>query len=215
MSRLRHAAACGLLLAISASGAAADPLADARRSAGWVSYGVPATRDAGPCCYESWRRGEPRRRACRLDRDERDGFYGTIDGSSDGSRGDGKGAQRSTLRPVLTMYLRFERGAVRELLAVGGDCPVDAGRAVVRALDGVTPQASATLLLELIEAAHEDLADEALHALIQHERVGTDALLALARDSRRAPAARRQALFWLGQSDDPRAMAEIERILTR
>lgn len=213
MSGPRRVAAFGLLLAVSTIGAAAsaDPLAEARRSAGWVSYGVPATRDAGPCCYESWRRGEPRRRACRLDRDERDGFYGTIDGTI----GDGKRAPQAVLRPVLTMYLRFERGAVRELLAVGGDCPVDAGREAVRALEGVTPEASATLLLELIEAAHEDLADEALHALIQHERVGTDALLALARDGRRAPAARRQALFWLGQSDDPRAMAEIERILSR
>lgn len=213
MSGPRRAAAFGLLLAVSTIGVAAspDPLAEARRSTGWVSYAVPSTRDAGPCCYESWRRGEPRRRACRLDRDERDGFYGTIDGANDA----GKRTPQAALRPVLTMYLRFERGAVRELLVVGGDCPVDAGRATVRALEGVTPEASAALLLQLVEGAHEDLADEALHALIQHERVGTDALLALARDSRRAPAARRQALFWLGQSDDPRAMAEIERILTR
>ena len=202
---MRHAL---LLVALAAAGAAADPLADAARVAGWVSYSVPSAGDEGPCCYDSWRRGQPQRRACRLDRGERDGMYGTLGE-------DRRPRRESALRPVLTLYLRFERGAARELLAVGGDCPVETGREQVRSLDGVTPEASAALLLGLIEARDEDLADEALHALVLHERVGTDALLALARDARRAPSARRQALFWLGQSDDPRALAEIERILTR
>lgn len=42
----------------------------------------------------------------------------------------------------------------------------------------------------------------------------TDQLLALIRESRDQPV-RRQALFWLGQSDDPKALAEIERVLLR
>lgn len=204
----------GLVLACAvAAGAVADPLADASRERGWVSYRVPLAGDAaGPCCFEDWRRGEPVRRACRLDRRDRDGLYGTISGTFDGDR-------RPRLKPLgsptLAMYLRFERGAVRELLAVGGACPVEVGGEKVRTLDGVTPEASAALLLRMIESPDDDLAEEALHALVLHARVGTDALLALARDSRRAPAARRQALFWLGQSDDPRALAEIERILSR
>jgi hypothetical protein len=205
--------ALGLVLACAvAAGVSADPLAAASQTKGWVNYSVPLAGSEGPCCFENWQRGKPVRRACRLDRSQRDGMFGTLGGSGD--RFDHR-KLRPAGRPTLVMYLRFERGAVRELLAVGGDCPVEAGSHVVRTLEGVTPEASAALLLGLIEAPDEDLADEALHALVQHERVGTDALLTIVRDSRRPPSARRQALFWLGDSDDPRALAEIERILTR
>lgn len=206
----------GLVLACAAAAGVsadpADPLAAASQTKGWVSYSVPLAGAEGACCFENWQRGKPVRRACRLDRSKRDGMFGTLGGS--GRRFDDR-KLRPAGRPTLAMYLRFERGAVRELLAVGGDCPVEAGSHAVRTLDGVTPEASAALLLRLIEAPDEDLADEALHALVQHERVGTDALLAIVRDGRRPPSARRQALFWLGDSDDPRALAEIERILSR
>lgn len=192
-------------VALSAVAVAADPLSDARRGAsGWVSYSVPLAGTQGPCCYDSWRRGEPKQRVCSLEGAGHDGMFGTIGGR-----------ERPPQTTDLHMYLRLERGEVRQLLAVGGDCPVDAGDAPVRVLDGVTPAASAALLLGLVESRRGDLADEALQALALHDRVGTDALLALARDAKRAPAARRQALFWLGQSEDPRALAEIESILTR
>jgi hypothetical protein len=59
----------------------------------------------------------------------------------------------------------------------------------------------------------EDVRDQAVFALSQLDD-GTDWLLKVLR-SNRDPATVRKALFWLGQSDDPRALREIERILDR
>lgn len=186
-----------------ATAAAADPLAEASRTPGWVTYTVPLAGREAPCCFANWRSGEPLQRACTLDR-RRDGMFGTIGGRN-----------KQPVPDALRVFLRFEHGTPRQLLAVGSDCPVDPGKAEVRELSDVAPTASAALLLELIEQGRGDLPEEALHALQLHAEVGTASLLALARDSKRPPAARRQALFWLAQSDDPRALAEIEAILSR
>jgi len=210
MTRARRHGLASLLLAgaLGAAAATADPLTDASRRDGWVSYSVALAGREAPCCYESWRRGQAVKRTCRLDGREHDGMYGTMSGTIGGRRATPPVTQ-------LHVFLRFEDGAVRRLLAVGSDCPVEAGDAAVRALDDVTPAASAALLLELAQATRGDLADEALQALVLHDQVGTETLLALVRDPQRPPAMRRQALFWLGQSEDPRALAEIESILNR
>ena len=55
--------------------------------------------------------------------------------------------------------------------------------------------------------------EQAVFALSQLDG-GVDWLVRLLREARDADV-RRQALFWLGQSDDPRAFAEIERVLAR
>jgi HEAT repeat protein len=59
----------------------------------------------------------------------------------------------------------------------------------------------------------EHVREQAVFALSQLED-GTDWLLDIVRSDRGAETKRR-ALFWLGQSDDPRAMEEIEKILNR
>jgi hypothetical protein len=212
-TRRRAALAAALLVAAALSAVAPralaapvdDPLAAAARVDGWVVYAVPLAAGAGaPCCFTGWRKGRIEKRVCGLDRSGRDGIFGVVDRDDLRSRAD-----------QLVVHLRFEGGAVRQLLAVGDDCPVDPGRAVVRTLEGVTPAASVALLLRTAREAREDLADEALHALSLHDRVGTDALLAVARDPSQPRAARKQAFFWLGHSDDPRALAELEKVLTR
>ena len=53
--------------------------------------------------------------------------------------------------------------------------------------------------------------EQAVFALSQLDD-GTDWLLKVLR-SNRDPETVRQALFWLGQSDDPRALEELTRIL--
>ena len=58
-----------------------------------------------------------------------------------------------------------------------------------------------------------DIREQAVFALSQLED-GTDWLLDLVR-SDRGVETKRRALFWLGQSDDPRALQEIEKILDR
>ncbi|PYP42245.1 MAG: hypothetical protein DMD43_03595 [Gemmatimonadetes bacterium] len=57
--------------------------------------------------------------------------------------------------------------------------------------------------------------EQAVFALSQLPRdEGVPILIHVAR-SNRDPALRRKALFWLGQSDDPRALALFEEILAR
>ena len=65
------------------------------------------------------------------------------------------------------------------------------------------------------EAENRDVRDQAVFALSQlPSDKGIPILIRLAR-SNRDPQVRRKALFWLGQSDDPRALALIEEILTK
>ena len=59
----------------------------------------------------------------------------------------------------------------------------------------------------------EHVREQAVFALSQLPD-GTDWLLRILR-SKRDPETIRRALFWLGQSDDPRALQEIEKILSR
>jgi HEAT repeat protein len=57
--------------------------------------------------------------------------------------------------------------------------------------------------------------EQALFALSQRPRdEGVPALIRIAKTNK-APELRRKALFWLGQSEDPRALALFEDLLTR
>lgn len=65
------------------------------------------------------------------------------------------------------------------------------------------------------EAEDRDVRDQAVFALSQLPRdEGIPILIRLAK-SNQDPKVRRKALFWLGQSDDPRVLALFEEILTR
>ncbi len=72
-------------------------------------------------------------------------------------------------------------------------------------------------LTELVDDKDEDreVREQALFALSQLPRdEGVPALVKVARTNT-DPALRRKAIFWLGQSEDPRAVALFEEILTR
>lgn len=65
------------------------------------------------------------------------------------------------------------------------------------------------------EAEDREVRDQAVFALSQlPPEQGIPVLIRLAR-SNKDPKVRRKALFWLGQSDDPRVLALFEEILTR
>lgn len=65
------------------------------------------------------------------------------------------------------------------------------------------------------DAEDRDIRDQAVFALSQLRAAeGVPILIRLAR-SNKDPKVRKKAIFWLGQSDDPRALALFEEILTR
>jgi HEAT repeat protein len=69
-------------------------------------------------------------------------------------------------------------------------------------------------IVSRLDAEESDgVREQAVFALSQLPD-GTDWLLEVLR-SKRDPEVVRRALFWLGQSNDPRALQEIERILDR
>ena len=63
--------------------------------------------------------------------------------------------------------------------------------------------------------ADRDVRESAVFALSQrpHEE-GVPALIRIVRENK-DPELRRKAIFWLGQSDDPRALSLFEELLTR
>jgi HEAT repeat protein len=64
-------------------------------------------------------------------------------------------------------------------------------------------------------ALDQDVREQAIFALSQRPRdEGIPALIKVVRTSR-DPALRRKALFWLGQSGDPRGLQLIEELLAR
>jgi hypothetical protein len=78
-----------------------------------------------------------------------------------------------------------------------------AGAAAGRALDSIAsaPEGEREIRKEAVFALSQRSADEAVPALIQIAKRNPD------------PEVRRTALFWLGQSEDPRALALFEEIL--
>ena len=72
-------------------------------------------------------------------------------------------------------------------------------------------QAAAWILDAIASDADAEVREQGVFALSQLEG-GVAHLVRLLRENR-DPELRRQALFWLGQSDDPRALAELEQIL--
>lgn len=72
-------------------------------------------------------------------------------------------------------------------------------------------------LTDLVDDADmdQDVKEQAVFALSQQPReAGVPALIRIAR-THHEPGVRRKALFWLGQSDDPRALSLFEEILTK
>ena len=78
-----------------------------------------------------------------------------------------------------------------------------AGKAVAPALDSIAsdPRGDREIRKQAVFALSQRAANESVPALIQIARVNPD------------PEIRRTALFWLGQSEDPRALALFEEIL--
>ena len=72
-------------------------------------------------------------------------------------------------------------------------------------------------LTDLVDDGNQDreVRESAVFALSQRPRdEGVPALIRIARENK-DPDLRRKAIFWLGQSDDPRALSLFEELLTK
>jgi hypothetical protein len=79
------------------------------------------------------------------------------------------------------------------------------------------PERGRDVLLAALEAeGDEDVLEQVVFAISQlPENMSTPLLLELAKDGQRPREIRRQALFWLANSDDDKALAALEELLTR
>jgi HEAT repeat protein len=69
--------------------------------------------------------------------------------------------------------------------------------------------------LVALDATDRDVREQAVFALSQRPREEGVPVLVRIAQSHRDPEIRKRAIFWLGQSGDPRALALFERLLTR
>ena len=183
----------------------ADPAAAVAELAGsgptWLAWTAPgAGESTQACCF---RRGW-KERGCTLG--GRDQGWGT---SSNWPRLPGSD---------LLILAEIDRGRPLRLRAVGSGCPIDGNGRRVVALDGVDPARSVDLLLRWARdpSSPEDVLDPALLGILAHDLPDVALrVVALAEDAKLPIRIRKQALFWLADSGDPRALDEIEKILER
>ncbi|MDH3902284.1 MAG: HEAT repeat domain-containing protein [Xanthomonadales bacterium] len=94
--------------------------------------------------------------------------------------------------------------------------PEQRGEAMFWLAEGY-PQQAQGWLLELVETEKdEDVLEQAVFAISQlPDGAGDQVLLELAKDSQTPRAVRRQAIFWLAQSDNDSSVAALTELLTR
>lgn len=94
--------------------------------------------------------------------------------------------------------------------------PEQRGEAMFWLAEGY-PQQAKGWLLELIKTEKdEDVLEQAVFAISQlPDGAGDQVLLELAKDSQASRAVRRQAIFWLAQSDNDSSVAALTELLTR
>jgi len=199
----------GVVNARAESRRAADPASVVRSlgaEATWVAWTVPGTeRSANVCCFSrSWNR-----QGCSLA--EADRGWGTSDRARDPA------APRE-----LRVLAEIEAGRPVRLIAVGVACPIDGGDRRVVELTGVEVEKSLDLLERWSEGtASERVRETALAAMAYHAapsaaerlaRLGRQPGKTGHRDGRDL---RGQALFWLAQTQDPRAAGWIRDVIAR
>jgi len=130
-------------------------------------------------------------------------------------RGEGRAGGEAIFAAVLADSVEVWPRLLR--LARAEDRPRDARKQAVFWLGHAAGEAATAHLDTLAgdAAVDRDVREQAVFALSQRPRdEGVPALIRIARTNR-DPAIRRKALFWLGQTGDPRAVDLFEELLTR
>jgi hypothetical protein len=193
--------------------AVADPAAEiARRDAGpgrrWVAWRTPSRDNHQTMgCFEDWTRDQPDDCACSL-RKEQHGW-----GSSSSWTGGGD----------LEIYAAVRGRRVESLVLASSNCAVDAAGERVTVLEAADPARGVDLLSGLARSAPrgdggKDLSDKALaaiaHVSARQVPAVSAALFDLAREAA-DPDRRGQALFWIAQTDEPRAARFLREAIER
>ncbi|HEX9164324.1 MAG TPA: HEAT repeat domain-containing protein [Gemmatimonadales bacterium] len=121
--------------------------------------------------------------------------------------------------PILAATLADSAVVWPDLLRIGrnANLPRETRKQAVFWLSQDAGDAATRGLADLAEDQKQDrdVREHAVFALSQlDDDKGTEALIRLAKTNN-DPAIRKRAIFWLGQSDDPRALALFEELLTR
>lgn len=107
--------------------------------------------------------------------------------------------------------LLLAAAAVAAADATGASCPIDGDGRPVTELDDA--DAPSWIHAAVARERDREVREQGVFALSQVDG-GVTHLVRLLRESEHADV-KRQALFWLGQSDDPKALDELERLLER
>lgn len=130
-----------------------------------------------------------------------------------------KDSGRAAERAILPATLADSVTIWPDLLRIARDTRISrrVRRSAVFWLGQAAGDAATRGLTDLVDdrATDRDVREQAVFALSQRPREeGVPALIRIAKENRDAEL-RRKAIFWLGQSDDPRALALFEELLTK
>ncbi len=163
---------------------------------GWHTWRVSTTEiGADRCCFE-WYSGEARRTACDLD--SRRVSFGFSDSVVDESA-------------MIQIYAQVQDGEVTKIRALSSQCPVTAKAEIVDL--GLVASDDSIRWLERFVAPRTNVSTHALAAISIHG--GTNSLNMLV-DVVQHDASlenRKDAVFWLVQTESEQAFAYIERLL--
>lgn len=128
----------------------------------------------------------------------------------------GDGSRSLTNSATMAIALHEDRRATDRLITMARDAKSGAvrGNALFWVAQRAGDQAVGTIT-QALEDPETEIRKKAVFALSQLPKdEGVPKLIEVAR-SHRDPAVRKQAMFWLGQSRDPRALAFFEQVLTQ
>lgn len=163
---------------------------------GWHTWRVSTTEvGADQCCFE-WYSGEARRTACDLD--SRHVSFGSSDSVVDESA-------------MIQIYALVQDGDVSKIRALSSQCPVTTKGDVIDM--GVVESDDSIRWLERFVAPRTKMSTHALAAISVHG--GTNSLNMLVDVAQHDASLenRKDAIFWLVQTESEQAFAYIERLL--
>jgi hypothetical protein len=195
----RRAGAIALMaiaVAIIASESAAAEVPDFSAD-GWHTWRVPAFESTGDWCCIEWYSGEARRTACDLDSNRVS--YGSSDSIVDESG-------------QIQIYALVQGGEATKIRALSSQCPVMTTTDIIDL--GIVESNDSVKWLEQYVAPRTKMSTHALAEISIHDGPGPFDLLVSIAQHDASLENRKDAVFWLVQTESQQAFAFIEQLLT-